>query len=428
LSIITGVVLGGIAAVTAPVLADAFNEPRASLVIQVLSLRLVIGGFENIGVALLRRELNFRKDYLFGFVTKAVAVLATIALAWTFRNYWALVIGSICQAVIALVASYRVHPYRPALCFSGLGRILRFSSHVFLAAVGNQLGQRVDRIFLGRFLEVHAVGIYHVGAELGRISTYDLVEPTARALFPNYARAEGGQLRTRFLDAFSGVAMLAIGAAAGFACVAEPAIRLLYGAAWAEAAPIAGWIAISSAILAISNTAAPVQAVTGHTKTMVAQAWVRLGLFVLIAATLAPLGFTASDAAQWRVAAAAMAAPMFAWGVSRAVGVGIGDLLSRLWRPLAGAFAMTLALQGVQGLGGVHNLPLPLSLGLQVLLGLTVYAASVLVLWLIAGRPDSVEAWLLGAVKKVYPSRHRGTDTVEHGTGPVSASTTVRFR
>src|SRR5688500_7124382 len=77
----------------APYATGYFGDARVLEVMQILSLRAFVGGFENIGVVAFRRELNFTREFWFGVFKKMSTVAVTIVAAFVFRSYWALVLG-----------------------------------------------------------------------------------------------------------------------------------------------------------------------------------------------------------------------------------------------------------------------------------------------------------------------------------------------
>ena len=74
----------------APFATRYFGDARVLTVMQLLSLRAFIGGFENIGVVAFRRDMNFDREFWFGVFKKLCMVALTIGAAFVFRSYWAL--------------------------------------------------------------------------------------------------------------------------------------------------------------------------------------------------------------------------------------------------------------------------------------------------------------------------------------------------
>src|SRR5689334_546854 len=65
ISLLVGVTIGLLILLIAPFTVVYFHEPRAILVMQCLSLRAVLDGFENIGIVDFRRDLRFDRFFWF---------------------------------------------------------------------------------------------------------------------------------------------------------------------------------------------------------------------------------------------------------------------------------------------------------------------------------------------------------------------------
>ena len=111
------VALGGLIAATLLLLAypaaQFYREPRLALIIPVLAITALIGGFENIGTVAFRKELDFRSEFRFLLAKRLASFTVTLALALTFRTYWALIAGAVTGSVMSVAISYWLHDYRP---------------------------------------------------------------------------------------------------------------------------------------------------------------------------------------------------------------------------------------------------------------------------------------------------------------------------
>lgn len=87
LQVAIGILLAVVMIAAAPLGAIYFNEPRVQPLIYFLSLRALIGGFENIGIVAFRANLDFQRDFLFGLYQKLSTFFLTIGLAIYLRDY-----------------------------------------------------------------------------------------------------------------------------------------------------------------------------------------------------------------------------------------------------------------------------------------------------------------------------------------------------
>jgi O-antigen/teichoic acid export membrane protein len=96
-------------------------------------------------------------------------------------------------------------------------------------------------------------------------------------------------------------------------------------------------------------------------------------------------------AAMSRAVVAVVILPLMLFLTSRASPLRFRDLAAALGRPLAAGLLMTLCLQVPLAYPG----GLFLVLAAKVALGMTIYISALTALWLIAGRPDGIEAAIL---------------------------------
>jgi len=125
--------------------ADYFNDERIVPVIYVGALTVFLGGFENIGVIFFQRDLNFRKDFIYGLIRKLVGFVVTVALAFTLRNYWALVLGTLSANVAGLFLSYAMHSHRPRLSLSRFKEIWAFSQWLLFSGIIGFIRRKADQ-------------------------------------------------------------------------------------------------------------------------------------------------------------------------------------------------------------------------------------------------------------------------------------------
>ena len=113
LGILRGLIAALVLALLAGPAALFFDAPRVHDIVLVLALGTVVMGFENAGVILFRKELEFDRDFRLVVTTKLTGFVVTIVTAFALRSYWALVIGVMTAKVARVVLSYLMHPHRP---------------------------------------------------------------------------------------------------------------------------------------------------------------------------------------------------------------------------------------------------------------------------------------------------------------------------
>jgi O-antigen/teichoic acid export membrane protein len=111
-SLVTGIVL-----LVAPLVADLFNDPRATNLIRVLAFRPLFESLASIKMAELIRNLRFRDLTFIKLPEALVNTIVAVALAPTI-GVWTLVAGVLAGQLAVLIISYILAPHRPRLSFN----------------------------------------------------------------------------------------------------------------------------------------------------------------------------------------------------------------------------------------------------------------------------------------------------------------------
>ncbi len=406
-SILVSFVLGVGVFVSAPLVASYFNEPKALLLVQVMSLRVFMMGFENIGMALYQKDFNFSMSYNYILLEKLIPVVITISLALYLRNYWALVIGTVAGYAGMIFASYLLHEYRPRISFKKISEVWAFSGWVILEKLAAFGTMRVDYFFIPRFGNTTDIGHYHVGTELARMPTVELFSVLDRALFPAYARLldQPAALARAFINILSAAVTVCLPVSIGFALVAGDAVSLIYGGQWIPMIPVVVLVSLASGVVALISTATLALQAIGRSKLSAGIICLQL---VLLAGTL--FGFrgqfdSTADIAWVRLLTTMAVLPVALICVQVVISVSFVETVKAFWRPVLAVSAMTYVL--LYFLPPDMELPAAVRLGLRCVAGGSVYAGVLLLLWLAVRKPPGLEHYLVTAVQ----NRLRATAT-----------------
>lgn len=392
--------------IAAPLIAAYFSEPRALAVVQFVALRSIIEGAQNIGIVAFRKELDFAKEFRFMLYTKLINFLVIVGAAFWFRNYWALVLGSVSASAISLVLSYAMHPYRPRLSLAKASEIWSFSQWLVIARVGSFLNRRTDEFIVGGFAGTAAIGNYHLASDLATMPSVEVVMPMRRALFPNLAKLTRtpDDFANMVLNSFSTVAVLCFSVGFGLMAVAPEVVRVLLGQKWVDTIPLIQWLAVFGAFSGLALLLEVPLWVSGRTNLAALQAWLELALLVPLA-WIAVQSFGPEGAAAARAGVAAAMVPVMMYMTDRAGSVTFAQLFGSVWRPLVAAVIMATILQWLPLPG---TLAVVIVLAAKVSLGAVLYPMLLGALWLMAGRPAGFEAATLGHVRELVKKRKSG--------------------
>ena len=381
---------------SAPFAADFFREPRVTVVMLWMAAKAVIEGLQNIGIIEFRRDLNFAKEFRFNLYAKLLNLAIVIVAAFILRNYLALVIGLVSGSVITVLLSYLMHPYRPRLSLAEREGLWSFSNWLLLSRVGSFMCRKLDQFVVGGAVGSAALGNYHVATELATMPTDELVMPMRRALFPTLSllQKQGTSFHEATLSTFGALAVVCCSLGFGLFATAREAVALVLGPHWQAAVPVVQWLAIYGAFAGLTSVLEVPMWVKGKGYVSAIQSW--LEFFALIPLLVFAVRWNGIEgAAMSRAAVAAGVLPTMLFLLSRTCDIPFAELAKVVWRPLVAGATMTFCIIAVP----IDYPALP-ALVLKIMIGAPVYAISLGLLWLLAGRPDGIERLVVDRGKR----------------------------
>lgn len=375
-------------------IASFYDQPDVFWVVCALSLGPFIGGCENIGVVVFRKDLDFRKEFAFQISRRLIGFVVTVLLASLLRNYWALAVGSLAVRVAGVVASYLMHPFRPRFSLAQTESLLGFSKWLLLNNVVGFLKERSSDFIVGRFLGAAPLGVYNISYEIANMPTSALSAPVNRALLPGFSRIahDSEEMRTVYSNAMGMLALFTVPAAAGIYAVAPFLVPVVLGLKWLAGVPLMEILAFNGGLLFFHSSICTVLIANGHpdrvAKTNGLYVLMLLVLFGLLVPSYGLIG-----AALSALGASALSTPVYLSQVRRSVGVPVSAFLRAAMRPVAAALAMvglvrwvlpawTPQMNSTESIGWLIG---------GILLGIFAYGTVVLLLWLAARCPAGTE-------------------------------------
>lgn len=402
LDAIRGVVLAGVISILAWPFSVAFEEPRLVGLMVCFGGASLIGCLANPRLALLERRLEFRQWIILSGGEKLVGFIIAALIAFLFRSYWALAVGAIASQTMRVAASYLLVRYRPRLSVSRYRELLSFSLWLLFAQAVQAVSWRADPLLYAAFLPTNTVGFFSVGSRISSLAVGEVLQPISQVLFPAFSQIknEPARLREAYLRAQGLLCLIAMPTGFGLAATADQIVPIVLGEVWAPAVPVIQLLAIA-AVLQRTNELNAIAMATSNTKALffrdIRGLFIRIPLIVG-GLTLAP--FMDIDALIGALAGHTTSSCINALLNIRLVSqislMTAREQFALIWRPLLASALMSSAVLwfsdfGDQGVSLTNRL---VALVVSIIVGITVYAASVGCLWLVSGRPESAEAEL----------------------------------
>jgi lipopolysaccharide exporter len=394
--------VAGIAvALSAPLAAAYFSEPRVMLALPVMATGFFLTGLENIWVVEFQKKMQFRADFQFAFLKRITGFAITVACAWIFRSYWALIAGALAGRAIGVVLSYTMHPLRPRFSLATWREIFGISQWMVFSSIGAYLDGTAQSFIVGRREGAVTMGGYSLSRQISAMPTTEILMPLNRVLFPVFAQAKQNlvELKRLFLLAQRVQCLLAVPAGVGLAQVAPQAVPVLLGEQWLVAVPFVQVLAYASALLSVTTSSGYLLMTLGRVRNSAMIAWIRFTTFMLLVMLLFP-DADALQIARIRLFCVFLGFLLVIWMTMRVLpNLKLTDLVRTVFRPVVAAVGMVAVLMTLDARLGIESAAVALIA--KALVGAVTYASLVMAMWWCAGRPDGAETYLLRTVLKV---------------------------
>lgn len=186
-----GVVISGLLFISADRIATVFfHDERVASVLQVMSIQILLGSVSAVHVALLQKEMDFKKLFWVRFATVSLPGFASIPLAMMGLGYWALVVGTIVGQVAQVIMLWRLSQWRPRLSFQTqiAKELLQFGGWVAASGLLAWFYVWGDSLIVGMYLGSHELGLYRTGSQLAAMIFTIIFSPINPVLYSHLSR------------------------------------------------------------------------------------------------------------------------------------------------------------------------------------------------------------------------------------------------
>lgn len=377
---------------TAPLIADFFNEPLYTDLIRVSTIVFLMRPFALIRTAWLNRDMAFKYRSIVDVVTTLLTGAVSCLMAWGGMGVWALTLSGLVGALIKNVLLARIAPLPLRLNFDWT-RIRRHGGYGSKITVNDFLSyitMESKNLIISKLSGPAFLGLFNKAESLSRLPNQLFMSATVQPVFRAMSKIQDDLPQTRALY-YRVITLLMVYTTpfyVGLWWVAEPFIGFVYGDKWLPVAEPMRILLVSGVFLNILHPCAVVLDAQNRLNQEMAALVVRL--LVTLIACLVGLNWGLIGVA-WAILATHMfSAAYYFILVRQAVQATAGALLTSVLPGLtlnvllfATLFATDLGLAGLQ-----DSLPL-VYLSVMLLAGAITYAAAFLFLPIPAIRSET---------------------------------------
>ncbi|ERM02802.1 polysaccharide biosynthesis protein [Brucella intermedia 229E] len=230
--------------------AETYNDPQLKLFLSITIVAALVESLSLPIVALLRREMAFGRLARIRTAGSGLGALVTIAMAFCGFGHMCFAFGLLASALMTTGGlAVAIHPLgtllRPSL--ASFDTAWRFGIFLGGNAGLNKICMTLPQLLLGRFMPISAVGIYNRADTLSGLPDRIILSAVFTVAFPMLSAQvrEGADISQSYVRALSYITVVYWPAQALLALLAYPAVHIVLGPGWSEAAPIVAILSLA---------------------------------------------------------------------------------------------------------------------------------------------------------------------------------------
>jgi teichuronic acid exporter len=286
-TLLLGLILTTVSFGTAPWVANFYNQPRLTVIIQVLSSILTIGSLQSVAIGVLSKHFRFRELTLIEMSsTIGAGCIGVLAAFWGY-GVWSLVLNLLLSSVFQTVLLCRAVPPR----FTGhlrrdvLRRVLRFGLPLTGGGLLHQFYDNADYLTVGKMLGAAPLGLYTLAFRLATLAHEKIAVVVNKVAFPSFAAMQGepGTIIDHWFEVSRAVSLINFPLLLGLFINARDLILVVFGQKWLPAVVPLRFLCVAGALRSMVHIVLHIYNATGRTG-------LRLQ-FGILNATILPLSF-----------------------------------------------------------------------------------------------------------------------------------------
>lgn len=265
-SILIGLLLSLLFFLSAPLIANFYNEPELVKVSRLLSLAILFHSLQIIPRSLLQKDLKFKQLGIITVVLQLITGAVAIFLAYIGFSYYALVIKSILLGAGFMLVFYILRPIKITwrINFLSIKKIIRFSSFQFMFNFINYFSRNADNILIGKYLGTAPLGYYEKSYRLMLLPVQNLTHVITPVMMPVLSKYQNNKtvIFNTYLKVVKILSLIGFPLSVFLYFSAPEIINIIFGPQWGQSIPVFKILALTVGIqMVLSSTGSIFQAV-----------------------------------------------------------------------------------------------------------------------------------------------------------------------
>lgn len=266
--------------ISAPFIANFYNNTLLIDLMRVISLSLIFGAFFSIPTTLLTIKFDFKAIARTNLIATILSGIIAVWMAYEGYGVWALVLQTVLKSMLTVLIMWFQIKWKPTLVFSktSFHSLFSYGSKLLLSSVLNMSVNNFSNLFIAKVTTIKDLGFYTRGTQFADMIFTIFSSVLDSVLLPSLASIQNEREKlihlVRLTIKFTALIVTPI--LVGLACIAEPLIKILLTDKWLEAVPIMQIICLARLITIISGINVNVLYAIGRTDLALKQQYIKL--------------------------------------------------------------------------------------------------------------------------------------------------------
>ncbi|WP_193039069.1 lipopolysaccharide biosynthesis protein [Pseudoalteromonas nigrifaciens] len=228
--------------ISAPFIADFFEQPILSELLRVLGVVVIINSFAIVQRAKLIITMNFKTQAKASLIGVVLSCGVGITLAKLGFGVWALVGQTLSQTVINVLLLNIFLPWWPKTGFSkkSFDYLFGFGSKLLVAGLLDTIYKNIYQVVIGKQFSASQVGFFTQANQLASVPAMTLTTVIQRVTYPMLSNIQNdvNKFENTYVLTLRMAALIVFPLIIGLAISAEPFIDIVLGEQWLPAAEL----------------------------------------------------------------------------------------------------------------------------------------------------------------------------------------------
>ncbi|MBR9921766.1 MAG: lipopolysaccharide biosynthesis protein [Bacteroidetes bacterium] len=240
-NLIVSIIVYGLLYLSAPLIANFYEDPRLVSLTRVIGLGTIIGAFSLVQTARLTQRMDFKTQMTIRIPSLILGGAVGIWAALNGYSYWSLVMQMLTTQFVSVLQLWIRTGWYPKRIFS-LDRVrsmFAFGSRLMLSGLLDTIYKNIYVILIGKYFSQAQVGFYNRANNTKQLPVSNISNALTKVTYPLFAKIQDDDIRLKavYKQIMQQVIFWIAPILIGSAVVGEPLFRFVFTEKWLPAVP-----------------------------------------------------------------------------------------------------------------------------------------------------------------------------------------------